>query len=94
MRLRYASQGLAPADRLQRRADELYARAGHENEDGTRIHEHKWMRWSTFNQLMDRANSVGREADVETLAGLARLGFFSWDDPYASVLGDLGVDKS
>ena len=73
-----------PADRLQRRADELYARAGYDNEDGTYIHKHKWMRWQTFDRLVDRANQVSREADIAALAGLARLGFFSWDDSYAS----------
>ena len=41
MRLRYHPQGLAPANRLQQRADELYSRAGYDNDDGTLIHKHK-----------------------------------------------------
>ena len=90
MRLRYNSQGQAPADRLQRRADELYARAGVESEDGKYILKHKWMRWGTFNRLMDRANQISGEADIAALAGLERLGFFSWDDANATVLGDPG----
>ena len=93
LRLRYRSQGLDRASRLQQRADELYARAGAESEDGKFIHKHKWMRWATFDRLMDRANRVSREADIAALAGLARLGFFSWDDAYASVLGEPVLTK-
>jgi len=70
------------------RADELYSRSGYESEDGNFIHKRKWMRWRTFNRLMDRASRVSREADIAALAGLARLGFFSWHDAYASVLDD------
>jgi hypothetical protein len=62
LRLRYISQGLAPADRAQRRADQLYARAGVEDDDGL-IHKHKWMRWRTFNRLMDRADALSHHAD-------------------------------
>ena len=52
------------------------------------------MRWRTFNRLMDRANQLSREADVAAPAGLARLGFFSWDDAYTSVLGDAGIETT
>ena len=55
LRLRYSSQGLDRANRLQRRADEVYARAGVQSDDGKFIHKHKWMRWRMFNRLMDRA---------------------------------------
>ena len=94
LRLRYRSQGLDRASRLQQRADELYARAGAESEDGKFIHKHKWMRCRTFNRLMDRANQTSREADIAALAGLARLGFFSWDDAYACVLVESGVETT
>jgi len=56
------SQGLAAADRAQRRAEQLYARAGAEDEAGL-IHKHKWMRWRTFNRLMDRADALSHHAD-------------------------------
>ena len=92
MGLRHASQRQDRASRLQSRADELYARAGWESDDGSLVHKHKWMRWRTFNRLMDRANRVSREADVAALAGLARLGFLSWDEMYASVLGEPGTE--
>jgi len=62
LRLRYISQGLAPADRAQRRADQLYARAGAEDDDGL-VHKHKWMRWRTFNRLMDRADNLSAVAN-------------------------------
>lgn len=87
MRLRYVSQGLAPGDRLQRRADELYARVGIESEDGSFIYKRKWMRWRTFNRLMDRANAASTAADGAFLYRLARLGFLSEADAFANVLG-------
>lgn len=62
LRLRYISQGLASADRAQRRADQLYARAGVEDDAGL-IHKHKRMRWRTFTRLMDRADSLNAAAD-------------------------------
>jgi len=43
---------------------------------------------------MDRANQTSREADIAALAGLARLGFFSWDDAYACVLVESGVETT
>ena len=92
LRLRYLSQGLAPADRLQRRADNLYARAGVESDDGRMIYKHKWMRWRTFNRLMDRANAAARAGDAWFLYRLHRLGFLGVDDAVASVLGEPSPD--
>jgi len=63
LRLRYASQGLSPADRLRKRADKLYARAGDEHEDGL-IYKRKRVRWVTFNRLMNQANAISVQADV------------------------------
>jgi hypothetical protein len=88
LKLRYTSQGFGRGDRLQRRADELYARAGFESEDGTYLHKHKWMRWRTFNRLMDRANALSEAADAAFLYRLRRLGFFSEDAATAFVLRD------
>lgn len=88
MRLRYHSQGLDRGDRLQRRADEIYARAGIESEDGKLIHKHKWMRWRTFNQTMDRANALSGAADAAFLYSLRRLGFVREEAATAFVLGD------
>ena len=72
LRVRYYSQGLAPADRRQWRADHLYARAGVEDDAGL-VHKHKWMRWRTFNRLMDRANELQRAADCAFVERVARL---------------------
>jgi hypothetical protein len=72
LRLRYVSQGLSPADRAQRRADGLYARAGVEGDDGM-IYKHKWMRSRTFNRLMDRANALTANADGLHLNGVCRI---------------------
>jgi len=63
LRLRYASQGQDRASRLQSRADELYARAGYESDDGKYIYKHKWMRWRTFNRLMDCADKMSAQVD-------------------------------
>jgi hypothetical protein len=57
LRLHYQSQRLAPADRMQRRADALYERAGTDSGDGMVI-KRKGMRWRTFNRLMDHANAL------------------------------------
>lgn len=81
MRLRYHSQGLAPADRLERRADQLYARAGVEDDAGL-IHKHKWMRWRTFNRLMDQANDLAGAADASFALRIMRLFGKTPDDLY------------
>lgn len=47
---------------MQRRADTLYGRAGTDYGDGMVI-KRKWMRWSTFNRLMDQANELQQRAD-------------------------------
>jgi hypothetical protein len=72
LRLQYQSQRLAPADRLQRRADGHYARAGIEGDDGL-IYKHKWMRWRTFNRLVDQANDLAGAADAGFALRIMRL---------------------
>ena len=89
LRLRYISQGLATADRLQRRADQLYARAGDDYGDSF-VRKRKWLRWRTFNGLMDRANAASNAADAAFLWRLGRLGFFNEADVLAKVLGTDG----
>jgi hypothetical protein len=37
-------------------------RAGIEDDDG-RIYKHEWMRWRTFNRLMDSADAAGNVVD-------------------------------
>jgi hypothetical protein len=85
MWLRYHSQGLAAGDRAERRADQLYAQAGIEDDQGM-IYKHKWMRWRTFNRLIDQANALGSAADAAFLFRLSRLGFFSEEEALAHVL--------
>src|SRR5262245_30530911 len=62
IRLRYVSQGLAPADRLQHRANRLYARAGTDDGEGVVV-KRKWMRWPTYNRLVELANRYDSAAD-------------------------------
>jgi hypothetical protein len=85
-RLRYYSQRLSPGDRLQRRSDQLYARAGTEDDDG-RIAKHKWMRWRTFNRLLDRAGAYARASDAEAILRLGRLGYAGVDEFLAGLAG-------
>ena len=70
LRLRYR---LAPRHRIQRRAEALYDRAGTDNGDGFVV-KHKWMRWRTFNRLVNRADVIGGAADVQFASRIARLG--------------------
>jgi len=79
LRLRYQSQRLAPADRMQRRADTLYDRAGTDYGEGM-VLKRKWMRWRTFNRLMDRANNLSSAADAGFLYRLRRFGYGSADE--------------
>src|SRR5262249_21159912 len=79
MRLRHHSQGLAAGDRAERHADQLYARAGIEDDQGM-IHKHKWMRWRTFSRLIDQANELSAAADASFLDRLRRLGFGSAEE--------------
>lgn len=72
LRLRYHSQGLAPADRVERRAAQLCERAGVEDQEGT-VHKHKWMRWRTYNRLMERAGDLNAVADWGFASRIARL---------------------
>lgn len=87
LRLRYHSQTLSPTYRMQRRADELYARAGEEHEDG-HVAKHKWLRWRTFDRLMDRANRLSRAADYGFLCRMRRLGFADFEEAQRAALGD------
>jgi hypothetical protein len=77
--LRYESQALAPAYRIQRRADALYSSAGRDLGDAF-VQKHKWMRWRTFNRLMDRANRLSQCADAAFLYQLRRFGFANLED--------------
>jgi hypothetical protein len=45
---------------MQRRADRLHERAGADY--GDTVVKHKWMRWRTFNYLVDQANALGMGA--------------------------------
>ena len=72
LRLRYISQGLAPSDRIQRRADTIYARLGNADVEGI-IPKPKGMRWTTFNRLMDTANDLAGEADAALALRAMRL---------------------
>jgi hypothetical protein len=58
---------------MQRRADALYDRAGTDYGDGM-VLKRKWMRWRTFNQLMNRANDLSSAADAGFVHRLCRLG--------------------
>jgi hypothetical protein len=94
MRLRYDSQGLTPAYRMQRRADAIYERLGAlDTGVAESVFKPKWMRWRTFNRLMDRANALGRYSDALFLLGLRRFGIAGnlLDDAIAGVLDN---DKS
>lgn len=77
LRLRYVTQGLSPADRWERRADKLYAKAGEEREDGL-IYKRKRLRWTTFNRLIDQADRYSAASDgafaMRVAAFLDRVG--------------------
>jgi hypothetical protein len=57
---------------MQRRADALYEQAGQDMGDGFVI-KRKWMRWQTFNRLMDKANDLSNRADSAFVYRMARL---------------------
>jgi hypothetical protein len=76
--LRYQSQRLSPGDRMQRRADALYERAG--TDCGDIIAKQKWMRWSTYNRLIERANALSVGADAAFLYRMRRFGCESMDE--------------
>jgi hypothetical protein len=72
LKLRYESQRLSQRHRLDRRAAHLQHRAGTENDHGWII-KHKWMRWPTFNSLMDRANELEAESTLQIMQRVFRL---------------------
>jgi hypothetical protein len=78
LKLRYVSQGLSPAYRLQRRADTIYARLG--ADDSEFVTKPRGMHWSTFNRRMDLAADLASQADFHFLMRLRRFGFAGWDD--------------
>lgn len=69
----------ATGDRMERRPEALYDRAGTDDGDGTVI-ERKWMRWRTFNRFVDRANALSGAADAAFLSRVARLRYGSAED--------------
>jgi hypothetical protein len=73
---------------MERRSQKQYAKAGTEDEDGN-IYKHKWMRWRTFNRLVDRADALSGEADARFLYRLRRFGF-NFDAIAAEALGESG----
>ena len=65
----------------------MYARAGMEDDAGL-IHKHKWMRWRTFNRLVDRANRLDSAADAAFLLRLMRFGVFSIEAAHKFAIGE------
>jgi hypothetical protein len=57
---------------MQRRADRLYERAG--TDYGDTVVKHKWMRWRTYNGLIDRANALSIGAEGAFLYRMRRFG--------------------
>ncbi len=72
LRLRYLSQGLAPGERLERRANGIYRRLGDADAEGL-VHKPKGMRWKTFNRLIAQANELAGEADANFALRAMRL---------------------
>lgn len=64
---------------MERRAKALYDRAGTDYGEGMVV-KRKWMRWRTFNRLVDRANELSGAADAAFLSRVARLGYGSAED--------------
>jgi hypothetical protein len=64
---------------MQQRADALYGKAGTDYGEGFVV-KHKWMRWRTFNRLMNRANQLSEYADAAFLYRMRRFGFTSLDE--------------
>jgi hypothetical protein len=77
-------QGLAPADRLQRRADAIYARLSADDTDF--VPKPNRMRWSTFNQKMDLAADLHARADWRFIMRLRRFGFAGVDEAMAKLI--------
>jgi len=72
LHLRYSSQGLDSSQRLQRRADAIYARLGDSDDQGL-VNKPKWMRWRTFHRLMDHADNLAGKADAAFALRAMRL---------------------
>jgi hypothetical protein len=56
----------------RRRANASYERAG--TDYGDTVVKHKWMRWRTYNRLIDRANALSVGADGAFLYRMRSLG--------------------
>jgi hypothetical protein len=61
LRLRYACQGLAPAERVQRRAHMIFARLDGDSDSPLKP---RWMRWRTFSRLVAQAQDFDATADL------------------------------
>ena len=70
--LRYRTQRLAPADRLEHRAACLVARLGGEAPDGL-VYKSQRMRWATFHRRMDVVQALNGAAFALRLAPLLRI---------------------
>ena len=57
LRLRYTSQSLSMPERWRHRAGVLFRRAGCHADDSY-YYKPKWMRWATFNRLIDEAEDL------------------------------------
>jgi hypothetical protein len=66
-RLRHKSQRLSRRERWRHRAAKLVRRLGGEAEDGL-VYKPKWMRWRTFNRLMEHVQLLNDAATVEQMA--------------------------
>ena len=64
---------------MQRGASALYDRAGTDYGDGM-VLKRKWMRWRTFNRLMDLANALDSAADSAFLYRMRRFAPKELDD--------------
>jgi hypothetical protein len=70
--LRYTSQSLSMAERWRYRAGVLFRRAGCDVSDDY-YYKPKWMRWATFNRLIDEAEEL-EDAGI----GYQMLPFLRW----------------
>lgn len=70
-RLRYRTQRMTIDARWQNRANRIVRRLGGEADDGS-VYKPKWMRWATFNRLMDEVQDWNDAACGYRLRGLMR----------------------
>jgi hypothetical protein len=61
LRLRYACQGLAPAHRVQQRANKIFAKLDGDSDYPLKP---RWMRWRTFHRLVAQAQELDATADL------------------------------